>query len=104
MKILRLNEAPKVQYDLDGHILAQLPGVEVVHLNLKPGEKIEKHINENDVVFFVIEGKAMLETDYERVLVLKDQCIHVEGGINRGFDNISISPFKVLAIFISYEN
>jgi quercetin dioxygenase-like cupin family protein len=98
MKILRLNEAPKVPYNVDGHILAQLPGVEVVHLSMKPGEKIEKHINENDVVFFVTEGKAMLETDNERILVLKDQCIHIEGGKNRGFDNISIAPFKVLVI------
>lgn len=98
MKILRLNDAPKVAYALEGHILAQLPKVEVVHLTLKPGEKIEKHINPVDVIFFVLEGKAMFETDNERVLILKDQCIHIEGGKNRGFDNISVSPFKVLVI------
>ncbi|MBW6492662.1 MAG: cupin domain-containing protein [Lentimicrobium sp.] len=98
MKILRLNETPKAPFALNGHILAHLPNVEVVHLNLKPGEKIEKHVNPMDVIFFVLEGKAMFETDNERVLVLKDQCIHIEGGKNRGFDNISISPFKVLVI------
>ncbi len=98
MKINRLHDAPHVPYDLDGHILGQFQAFDVVHLNLKPGEKIEKHINPKDVLFFVINGKAMLETDTERVLITKDQYIHVEGGINRGFENISIAPFKVLVI------
>ena len=98
MNIQRVNETPKVQYNLDGHILCSLPGVEVVHLSLKPGEKIEKHINPNDVIFFVVEGKAMFETDTENQLVSKDQVILVPGGTNRGIDNISVSIFKVLVI------
>lgn len=98
MNILRVNETPKVKYNLDGHILCSLPGVEVVHLSLKPGEKIEKHINPNDVIFFVVEGKAMFETDTEKELVTKDQVILVPGGTNRGIDNISVSIFKVLVI------
>ena len=98
MNILRLNETPKVQYNLDGRILCNLPGVEVVHLSLKPGEKIDKHINPNDVIFFVVEGKAMFETDTEGQLVSKDQVIVVPGGTNRGIDNISVSIFKVLVI------
>ena len=98
MNILRVNETPKVQYNLDGHILCSLPGVEVVHLSLKPGEKIDKHINPNDVIFFVVEGKAMFETDSERELVSKDQVIVVPGGTNRGIDNVSVSIFKVLVI------
>ena len=98
MNILRVNETPKVQYYLDGHILCSLPGLEVVHLSLKPGEKIDKHINPNDVIFFVVEGKAMFETDSERELVSKDQVIVVPGGTNRGIDNVSVSIFKVLVI------
>lgn len=70
----------------------------MVHLNLKPGEKIEKHINSNDVIFYVLEGKALLETANERILVNKDDRIKIEAGIERGFDNISISLFKVMVI------
>ncbi len=98
MNIQRVNDAPKVNYNLDGHILCTLDGVEVVHLSLKPGEKIDKHINPNDVIFFVLEGKAMFETDTEKELVVKDQTILVPGGINRGIENISVSMFKVLVI------
>ena len=98
MNILHINETPKVQYNLDGHILCSLSGVEVVHLSLKPGEKIDKHINPNDVIFFVVEGKAIFETDKERELVSKEHVIVVPGGTNRGMDNISSSVFKVLVI------
>ncbi|KAF5057206.1 Cupin domain protein [anaerobic digester metagenome] len=98
MKITKLHQTPKVPYDLDGHIIAQSSCVEIIHLTLKPGQQIAKHINPKDVFFFVLEGKSMIETDDEKVLVQKDQCIFVEGGTNRGFDNISVSDFKVMVI------
>lgn len=100
MKITRLHEAPKVPFALDGHIVAQHSDLEIVHLHLKPGEKIEKHSNPFDVIFYVLEGKAMLESDNERNLVLKDQSIAIDAGVQRGIENISISDFKVLVIKI----
>jgi len=98
MNITKLNQAPKVQFDLDGHIMANHANVEIIHLHLKAGEKIEKHTNPFDVIFYILEGKAMLETDNERVLVLKDQSVIIKAGINRGIDNISIGDFKLLVI------
>lgn len=100
MKITGLREAPKVPFALDGHIVAKHAVVEIVHLHLKPGEKIEKHSNPFDVIFYVLEGKALLETDTERILVLKDQSIVIDAGVNRGIDNISVSDFNVLVIKI----
>ncbi len=102
MKINKLHEAPRVSFDVDGHTIAQHSKTEIIHLHLKPGEKIEKHINPFDVIFYVLEGKAMLETDHETVLVLKDQSIVIEAGVNRGIDNISVSDFKVLVIKLLY--
>ncbi|PKP04329.1 MAG: cupin domain-containing protein [Bacteroidetes bacterium HGW-Bacteroidetes-9] len=98
MKITRLQEAPKVPFALDGHIVAHHDAADVVHLQLKPGEKIEKHANPFDVIFYVLEGKAMLESDSEKVLVHKDQSIIIGAGVNRGLENISVSSFKVLVI------
>jgi len=98
MEIQNLRTAPKVQFSLNGHILCRHKNIEIVHLVLKPGERIEKHINENDVIFHILEGKALLLTDDTHVLVSKDDCIKVEGGVNRGLDNISVSEFKVMVI------
>jgi quercetin dioxygenase-like cupin family protein len=50
------------------------------------------------VIFYILEGKAMLESDNERFLVLKDQAIVIKAGINRGIDNISVGDFKLLVI------
>jgi quercetin dioxygenase-like cupin family protein len=98
MKITRLNEAPKVPFDLDGHIMCKHAEVEVIHLHLKAGERVEKHTNPFDVIFYILEGKAMLESDNERTLVLKDQSIVIKAGINRGLENISVGDFKLLVI------
>jgi quercetin dioxygenase-like cupin family protein len=100
MEILNLREAPKVPFNLDGHILCSHNNIQVLHLNLKPGEKIDQHINEFDVIFHVLEGKALLITDSNKVLVHKDDCIKIEAGMNRGFDNISVGNFKVMVIKI----
>lgn len=98
MKITRLQEAPKVPFALDGHIIAHHDDADVIHLQLKPGEKIEKHSNPFDVIFYVLEGKAMLESDTEKLLVEKDQSIVIGAGLNRGLENTSVSNFKVLVI------
>lgn len=98
MNITRLNNAPKVPFDLDGHIMAKHAGTEVIHLHLKPGQRIEKHTNPFDVIFYILEGKAMLETENERILILKDQCVAIRAGVNRGLDNISVNDFRLLVI------
>jgi quercetin dioxygenase-like cupin family protein len=98
MEVINLKEAPKVPIDVDGHLMSKLKNVEVVHLNLKPGEVIEKHVNQADVIFYVLEGKALLENDDEQILVRKDDCIKVQAGTVRGFNNISVSHFKVMVI------
>lgn len=98
MDILNLREAPKVPFNLNGHILCSNENVQIVHLVLKPGDKIELHVNEIDVVFHVLEGKAMLLTENGNRIITRDDCISIEAGIKRGLENISVSDFKVLVI------
>lgn len=98
MDILNLREAPRVPFNLNGHILCSNENLQIVHLVLKPGEKIDQHVNDIDVVFHVLEGKALLHTEDVNRLITKDDCISVEAGIKRGLENISVSDFKVLVI------
>ena len=98
MKITKLVLAPKVPFDLDGHIMGRNGATEIVHLHLKPGQIVEKHVNEFDVFFYVLEGKALLLSEKGSEMVCKDQCVHIEGGTQRGFNNTSVAGFKVLAI------
>lgn len=98
MEVINLKEAPKVPIDRDGHILFSLKNLEIVHLNLKPGEIIERHINPVDVIFYVLEGKALLENEDKHILARKDDCIKVPSGTERSLNNISVSNFKVMVI------
>ncbi|MBV2246464.1 MAG: cupin domain-containing protein [Lentimicrobium sp.] len=98
MKIITLDNAEKVASTLDGRIMGQSDTAKIIHIRLSPGEKIESHRNENDAFFYVIEGKAMLTSDQEPALLTRNQCVFIEGGTQRGFDNISVGDFKMIAI------
>ncbi|HPG32937.1 MAG: cupin domain-containing protein [Lentimicrobium sp.] len=100
MKTTRLHEAPKVPFNLDGHIVAHCQNIEVIHLHLKPGEILEKHTNPFDVILYVLEGKAMIEAGNEKALVQKDESVCIEAGTARAIENISVSDFKLLVIKI----
>lgn len=98
MEVLSLKEAPRVPFNLNGRILCNHQNIQILHLTLKAGDKIEKHINANDVVFYILEGKALFMNGDEHQLVTKDEIIKVKGGTERGFDNISVADFKVMVI------
>lgn len=98
MKIITLNDAERVPSNLDGHIMGRSATAKIIHLRLSPGEKIENHLNEHDAFFYVIEGKAMLTNGGKHALITRNQCIFIEGGTERGFENISVADFKMLAI------
>jgi len=55
MRIQNLSNSPNVPFNLDGHILFSEKPVELVHLLLKSGEKLELHKNPFDVIFFLVE-------------------------------------------------
>ena len=47
----------------------------IVHIELKPGETLKKHITPVDVLFYVLEGKGFVEIGNEKKEVLKDHLI-----------------------------
>lgn len=98
MEILNLHEAPKVPFNLNGRILSNHRNIQIVHLTIKAGDIIENHVNENDVIFYVLEGKALLTKGDEHHLIVKDDIIKIQGGIERGINNISVADFKVMVI------
>ena len=95
---IHLDEAPKVPFNIDGKIMHSSDKLEVVHLILKPGEKIGKHLQPFDVVFFILSGEATLETDQETVEVKENTSIFVPAGMPRGWNNNGPADFKILVI------
>lgn len=98
MKIQNLTNSPKVPIDLEAHILHSEKPVEIVHLSLKPAEKLAEHKNPFDVIFFVIEGYGILTMDGEPTNLKATDTLKVTQEIDRGWENNSDKDLKILVI------
>ena len=100
LKITTPETAPRVPFQLDGRIMLSRPGLEVIHLTLKPGEVVPKHINDFDVAIYVLEGNGKIETGSDASEVKPGMLIEIDAGEERGMANIGKADFKVLVIKI----
>ena len=100
MKVNTLTTAEKVPFNLDGRKMYTGLNVELVHLSLKPAEVLEKHNNPFDVVFYILEGSGIVETDDQSINVEPDMSIEIEMGINRGITNTGDKALRVLVVKI----
>ena len=98
MKIHNLGNSPKVPFDLEAFILHSEKQIEIVHLKLSPGEKLEEHKNPFDVIFFVIEGSGILTIDGTNYNLLSNDVLKVTSEKNRGWENTSDMDLRILVI------
>ena len=98
MIIQNIQNTPKVPIVLEAHILHSEKPVELVHLRLKPGEKLAEHKNPVDVIFFVIEGSGILTINGEPKKLNTTDTLKVTSDINRGWENNSNKDLKILVI------
>jgi mannose-6-phosphate isomerase-like protein (cupin superfamily) len=98
MQITELVTAPRVPFDIDGKILYSGSRNEIIHLSLSPGEKIPLHDNPVDVIFYILEGSAVLMLESKEVILNRDSCLLLEKGILRGWHNRSDIYTRLLVI------
>ncbi len=72
--------------------------VQAVHITLKPGEKLKKHITSVDVFFYVLEGSGIVEIGDEKKKVSKDTFIDSPANIAHCWYNESNEILKVLVV------
>lgn len=72
--------------------------VQAVHIMLKPGEKLKKHITPVDVFFYVLEGKGIVEIGDEKKEVMKDTYIDSPAKIAHCWYNESNEILRVLVV------
>jgi len=70
----------------------------IVHIELKPGEALKKHITPVDVNFYILEGKGIVEIGKESENVIKDQLIFSPAKIPHTLKNESDKDFRFLVI------
>ncbi len=97
-KITKLEDAPQVPFKLDGRILFSSEKLELIHLTLQPGEKMEPHSQPFDVVFYVLSGNAILGLEEQSIDGVPGTCIFIPAGMQRGWKNTGNGEFRVLVI------
>ena len=70
----------------------------IVHIELKPGEAVKRHITPVDVNFYVLEGDGIIEIGEEREEITKDQLIFSPAKISHKLLNESEKNFRFLVI------
>ena len=96
--ITKLENAPRVPFKLNGRILFSSEKLELIHLTLQPGEKMEPHSQPFDVVFYVLSGIGILNVDEQSVDGVPGTCIHIPAGMQRAWKNNGNDEFRVLVV------
>ena len=98
MKIQNLNNSPRVPFDLEAFTLHSEDKVEIVHLLLKPGEKLQAHKNPFDVIFFVLEGSGLLSVENKSIELNPNDTVKLTSDKNRAWENTGDKDLRILVI------
>jgi mannose-6-phosphate isomerase-like protein (cupin superfamily) len=71
---------------------------QVIHMSLKPGQSLKKHVTLVDVFFYILEGKGVVEIGDETKEVEKDTLIESPKGIPHLLRNNGSSVFRFLVV------
>jgi len=72
--------------------------VQVAHIRLKPGEKVNPHCTPIDVFFYILEGTCVVEIGKERQGFSKDTLIDSPANIPHALYNESPQAVRVLVV------
>ncbi|WP_440953678.1 cupin domain-containing protein [Methanococcoides sp. FTZ1] len=100
MKIVELDKAPEKEnpHNVLAKGLFDTEQVQVVHLELKPGESLKLHKTPMNVFFYVLEGSGIVVIGDEEETVSKDTLIESPKGIPHLLRNESDSLFRFLVV------
>mgnify|MGYP006304169047 CR=1 FL=1 len=98
MKTIKISEAEarKNPHNVDARKLYDSQHAMVTHIKLEPGEKLKRHITPVDAIFFVLEGKGIVEIGDEKQEVEKDTLIDSPAKIPHCWYNESDEVLRVL--------
>ncbi|MBK5113345.1 MAG: cupin domain-containing protein [Candidatus Heimdallarchaeota archaeon] len=74
------------------------PSAIIIHLTLKPGESLIKHLTPTDVAFFVLEGKGIVQIGEERKEVDANTLIESPANVLHCWSNESKENLRVLVV------
>ena len=100
MKSMKMNNAEKkdTPHKVDVRTLSDTEHAQIVHIMLKPGESLKRHVTPVDAAFYVLEGTPTIEIADEKEVHGKDTLIESPARIIHTILNESKSIARVLVI------
>lgn len=96
-KIVNLSATPN-GHGIETKKFHETEHVQAVHITLKPGEHLKRHITPVDVFFYVLEGTGVVEIGSEKQEVGVDTFIDSPAGILHCWYNESSEILRVLVV------
>lgn len=98
MKIVKIAdvESSLNPHGVDARKIWETENAVAVHMTIKPGESLKRHITPVDVFFYVLEGKGIIEIGEEKQLVEKDTLIESPAKIVHCWYNESDEDLRIL--------
>lgn len=85
-------------HGVDARNISDTESAQVAHITLQPGESLKKHITPVDVVFYVLEGRGVVEIGGERAEVGPDTLIESPARIPHRWINESDAAVRMLVV------
>ncbi len=100
MKIVAVKSAPEKAnpHNVSVRMLYDKEHAQTIHIELKPGESLKKHITPVDVFFYILEGNGVMEIGDESKKVSKDMLIESPARIPHRLINEGKERFRILVV------
>jgi quercetin dioxygenase-like cupin family protein len=100
MKTTKVTDAQAIRtpHGVDVRKLYDTEHAQVMHITLKPGESLKRHITPVDVFFYVLEGDGVVEIGDEEQTVTKDTIIDSPAKIPHCWYNRSNADVRVMVV------
>lgn len=100
MKTTKVTEAQTAYtpHGVDVRKLYDTEHAQVMHITLKPGESLKRHITPVDVFFYALQGDGVIEIGNEEQTVTCDTIIESPAKIPHCLHNRSKADFRVLVV------
>lgn len=97
-EIKNISNSLKVDNSFDVWKLWELNETAILRINLESGTTLDAHINDQTVVFYVLQGSGELTIDGDPFLLNANDSIKVEKGSTRSWKVLSDSNLELLVV------
>jgi len=97
-QLIETGVAQKLPIPQDAWLMFSSENHELIRLDLKPGEMIERHENSWRIIFFVLEGCGNLTIEDESHHLNTHQLMAVQPGVQREWKNTGDQVLKLLVV------